>query len=221
MDDVILQGIVGSTAYGLDREGSDIDRMGIFVAPTLDVAGLDWSSPMESRVTTKPDLTQHEVGKFLRLALKCNPSILELLYLPDYEVLTSEGEMLILWRNALLSEHGVRNAYGGYARQQAYRLADRGDGSFSSNTRGRTIKHARHTLRLLRQGRELLGTGKLQVRVPDPEDYWAFDTMSPDEMIEIYNREDDFFRRQASVLPSEPDREAVVKVLTTIRCAHV
>ncbi|GAA1913626.1 hypothetical protein GCM10009753_52280 [Streptantibioticus ferralitis] len=31
---VLLSGTVGSTAYGLAHKGSDIDRLGVFAAPT-------------------------------------------------------------------------------------------------------------------------------------------------------------------------------------------
>ena len=56
------------------------------------------------------------------------------------------------------------NAYLGYAQQQFQRLDRRGDGSFSSDTRKRTAKHARHLMRLCRQGYELYTTGRLDVR---------------------------------------------------------
>ena len=137
---VLLQAVLGSTAYGLAREGSDIDRLGIFAAPTLEVAGLDWNGHRESVVRHEPsDMTHHEIGEHLRLALGCNPTLLEQLWLPReaYEVLTPEATALIALRESFLSEKGVRNTYGGYAKQQAIKLARRGD-SFSSDTINRT-----------------------------------------------------------------------------------
>ncbi len=38
---VLLAGIVGSTAYGLAGPDSDVDRLGVFAAPTLSLLGLD------------------------------------------------------------------------------------------------------------------------------------------------------------------------------------
>jgi predicted nucleotidyltransferase len=221
MSDLILSGIVGSTAYGLAREGSDVDRIGIFVAPTLAVAGLDWSPDQESRASNNPDVTQHEVGKVLRLMLRCNPTVLEVLYLTEYETLTEEGAFLVDCRHLFLSEKCVRDAYGGYAKAQATKLASRDDGFFSSNVKNRTAKHGRHLLRLLRQGRELLETGSLTVRVPDPSEYWAFDTLSPAEMLEVYAHEVDVFNATASVLPERPNRAAVSALLDEIRAAHL
>jgi predicted nucleotidyltransferase len=215
---VILSGVVGSVAYGLAREGSDVDRLGVFAAPATAVAGLDWTTSRDTTVRQAPDVTLHEARKFLTLALGCNPTVLELLWLPDalYETRTAAGEVLLDLRAALLSERRVRAAYGGYARAQAAKLASRGD-SFSSDTRGRTVKHARHLLRLLRQGRELLVTGRLTVAVPDPETYWAFDTMTPAQMIAMYRHEHDLLEGAGSVLPVAPDRARVAAGLDEIR----
>jgi predicted nucleotidyltransferase len=218
---LLLSGIVGSTAYGLDRPGSDVDRLGVFAASTIELCGLDWTPRRDTVVTTKPDSTLHEVGKYLRLALKANPSLVELLWLPEELLETGHplGARLVDLRGAFLSESGVRSSYGAYARQQAQRLANRGDGSFSADTRKRTAKHARHLARLLRQGRELLSTGELTVRVPDPEWYWQFDDMTPAGMLAVYEKEDALFTATASVLPAEPDRDAVRAFLADVRRA--
>jgi predicted nucleotidyltransferase len=221
-DSVILCGVVGSTAYGLARPGSDVDRLGVFVAPTLEIAGLHWTGARETRTNSGPghdDFTEHEVGKFLRLALKCNPTITELLWLPEYEVTSAWGRCLTSLRESVLSRRLVHDAYLGYATAQVKRLSERGDGTFSSDTRKRTAKHARHTLRLARQGRELLETGRLTVRVSNPEEYWAFDDMPVEEMLEVFERAFAETRSayESSVLPERPDAQAVDDVLFELR----
>lgn len=173
----LLSGIVGSRAYGLATEDSDTDRLGVFAYPTKKILGIHL--PQQSVVRTDPDVTFHEAGKFISLALKCNPTITELLWLPEdlYETRTLLGEKLISIRQSLLSAPLVRNAYLGYATQQFRRLENRsehGDHSFSADTRKRTAKHARHLLRLLTQGMELYETGILTVRLADPERYREF-----------------------------------------------
>src|ERR1700729_2856996 len=135
----ILQGVVGSTAHGMATECSDVDVYGVFVVPTIDLVGLE--KPLESIVDTNPDMTSHELGKFVRLALNCNPSVLEVLWLDDYEVLTEAGRSLLSKRTAFLSKARVRDAYFRYAAQQFARIKSRGDLSFSSDTRKRTAKH--------------------------------------------------------------------------------
>jgi predicted nucleotidyltransferase len=145
---VLLSGIVGSTAYGLAHEGSDVDRLGVFAAPTEKLHGLH--RPKESHVSTAPDRTLHEVAKWCRLALSGNPTAMELVWLPTglYEVRTPLGDELIGIRSSFLSRQRVRDAYLGYATQQFRRLERRGGGSFSADTRRRTAKHARHLKRL-------------------------------------------------------------------------
>jgi predicted nucleotidyltransferase len=88
----LLSGIGGSQAYGLDTDQSDFDRYGVFLAPTRSILGI---YPIHETLTqTAPDSTMHELGKFVRLAIKANPTILDLLYLEDYEVVHPAGQML-------------------------------------------------------------------------------------------------------------------------------
>lgn len=163
---VLLAGIVGSTAYGLDHEGSDVDRIGTYAAPTVAFHGLHPPLGRQaSYVTTDPDATYHEAGKLVHLLLKGNPTVTEIVWLDDYEVRTELGDELISIRRSFLSATAVRNAYLGYATQQFRRLENRGDGSFSSDTRKRTAKHGRHLARLLQQGADLHMTGQLRVRL--------------------------------------------------------
>lgn len=218
----ILTGVVGSTAYGLAREGSDVDRLGVFIAPTMQVAGLDWHSSRETRSGGDGDHVEHEVGKYLRLALKANPTVTELLWLPEHEVCTAEGRVLLDLRESLLSTGTVAPAYLGYARSQVTRLTNRTDGTFSSDTRNRTVKHARHMLRLLTQARDLLLTGTLTVRVVDPERYFAFDTMTVEQMLAVYEQALAEAERAIarSVLPAEPDRPKVAQALEVMRRAR-
>ncbi len=160
---ILLAGVVGSTAYGLADEFSDVDRLGVFAAPTVAFHGLH--RPRESHVTTHPDATYHEAAKWVRLALGGNPTVMELVWLDGYETVTLLGEELIGLRSSLLCAKRVRDAYLGYATQQFRKLENRGDGSFSADTRKRTAKHARHLWRLLHQGSELHQTGRLVVRL--------------------------------------------------------
>lgn len=160
-DSLLLMGVVGSTAYGMDNAGSDIDELGVFAAPTAAFHGL--RRIKESRVTTKPDRTLHEAGKWCRLALQSNPTAMELVWLSEYVAKHPLGEELIGLRRCFLSEVGVREAYLGYARDQFERLQRR----TTPSTRG--VKHARHLLRLLEQGTALHRTGELPIRVEDPE----------------------------------------------------
>lgn len=223
---VLLAGIVGSTAYGLDTEQSDIDRLGVFAAPTERLVSLH--PPKPSIVHTDPDATFHEAGKFAALALKANPTITELMWLPNdlYEKRTPLGEALIGIRGQFLSRGHVRNAYLGYATQQFRRLEDRGDGSFSADTRKRAAKHARHLYRLCTQAIILWQTGRLTVRLDHGDavlcrkcgdDVAAGDLDAGRRVIEWAEH---IVSTSSTPLPEKPDERAVEAWLQEVRRAH-
>jgi hypothetical protein len=220
VQNILLSGVVGSTAYGLAHEGSDVDRLGMFAAPTRALHGLH--TPKESHVTTAPDRTLHEAAKWCRLALGGNPTAVELVWLPDelYEVRTPLGEELIALRTSFLCAKRVRDAYLGYATQQFRRLQNRGDGSFSADTRKRTAKHARHLKRLCRQGLELYATGRLEIRVENPEEYHAFGARvaaDPSAALPLLRHYEAAFDETRTVLPDQPDEPAVEAWLRGVR----
>jgi hypothetical protein len=83
---IIYRCVVGSRAYGLDNDESDTDRRGIYLAP----AELQWSLFREPE-QFEDNATQScywELQKFLTMALKANPNILECLYSPMVEKVT-------------------------------------------------------------------------------------------------------------------------------------
>jgi len=196
----------------------------VFAYPTEKVLGLH--CPQESVVQTSPDVTFHEARKFISLALKCNPTITELLWLPEelYETRTPLGDRLIGIRQSLLSAPLVRNAYLGYATQQFRRLESRsegGDHSFSSDTKKRTAKHARHLLRLLIQGMFLYEDGELNVRVDNPDMYHRFgeqvaagDLQAAKDEISTAERWIDSI---PPALPDKPDYAAAEEWLLEVR----
>lgn len=225
----LLGGVVGSTAYGLAGPNSDQDRLGVYSASFAEIAGLQppFGRRDSSLVTVDPDVTQHEALKYCQLALECNPTVLELLWLEQYEVMTHTGGNLVRIRQAFLSQRHVRNAYLGYATQQFSRLESRDDGSFSADLRKRTAKHARHLLRLLHQGLELYSTGRLTLRLVDPERYHDFGRRVAAGDLELARRElaaagELFTRKRAtSPLPEYPNREAVQEWLYQVRLREV
>ncbi|WP_433206102.1 nucleotidyltransferase domain-containing protein [Dactylosporangium sp. CS-047395] len=221
---IMLQGIVGSTAYGLAGPDSDVDRLGLFAAPTVALLGLH--TPAESQVSYAPDVTRHEAGKYCRLALGGNPTVSELMWLPAelYEVRTAFGDELIGIRGSFLSAKRIRDSYLGYATQQFRKLESRGDGTFSSETARRTAKHARHLLRLCWQGLHLYRTGELLIRLDDPAAFRAFGDSVAGGDIELARRtlaryEADFADLR-SPLPDRPDERAVEDWLLRVRRAN-
>lgn len=155
---ILLQGVVGSRAYGLEHEGSDHDRRGVFLAPSDEFFGL--ADPPEAADNPFADEVLWELGRFVKHALKGNPAILELLWLDGYEIKTRIGDELIDQRRALMSAVRVRGAYFGAANSMLGDIRKGGP---------RTEKSARHLYRLLVTGLHLWRTGILQPRLGDPQ----------------------------------------------------
>jgi uncharacterized protein len=212
---ISLLSIMGSKAYGLDTPDSDTDYRGIYVAPTDVVLGLN--PPKDTIDGHDPDVVVQEVGKFIRLALAANPTILEMLFMPSYLELDDIGADIIASREAFLSQRAAVT-FGGYAKQQIERLQRRNDGSFAADTRKRTAKHARHCFRLFHQGRELLETGKITVNVGHMRDeLFAIGEAPVEEMVARFEREWATFNQIESVLPEQPDMEMANRLLLSIR----
>lgn len=225
---VLLSGIVGSTAYGLRGPDSDTDRLGMYAAPTVQFHGLHPPVNKEASIVKhEPDFTLHEAGKFAKLCLGGNPTVMELLWLNSYETLSPLGQEAIDMRTSFLSAKKVRDAYLGYATAQFARLENREDGSFSADTRKRTAKHARHLMRLCYQGYTLYASGLLVIELDRPEVFMEFGEAVASgpvgmalakSMISGYEEK---FDSTTSVLPDQPDEPAVEKWLQRVRAAHL
>lgn len=222
---VVLLAVVGSTAYGLAHEGSDEDHLGVYQAPTTAILGLHGASVMDtSHVRHEPDVALHEIGKYTRLALKANPTVLELLWASHYYVTSEVGEELIALRREFLATGPVRAAYAGYAVQQAHRLRERseeGREGFKSRLRSRTAKHGRHCYRLLTMGRQLLATGELTLDVSDIRErifeVGELAASDPHAFAALFERELADFDATPSVLPEHPNVDAVEEFLVRAR----
>jgi uncharacterized protein len=118
-DHVIYRCVVGSRAYGLDEDGSDIDRRGIYLPP----ADLHWSlgSVPEQLEDKANEECYWELQKFLTLALRANPNVLECLYTPLVETVTPLARDLLDMRAIFLSQL-IYQTYNGYVMSQFRRL---------------------------------------------------------------------------------------------------
>lgn len=223
----LIVGTVGSHAYGLATPESDVDTLSVAAAPTAQFHGLHLPvGKAASRVTSDPDTVVHEAGKFVALCLKANPTVTELLWLPDacYATVHPLGHELINLRVSLLGANHVRSAYFGYAVAQFKRLKTRAGESFSSDVRGRTEKHARHLLRLVEGGTQLYTTGHLDVRLADPERYREFGRVvatNPNHGIQLAEQtlalHSAALESARSPLPEHPDPALVEDWLQRVR----
>lgn len=211
MDDVILSVVVGSRAYGLDVDGSDTDRRGVYVAPTEDFWRLD--KPPTHRDGPLPEQFSWEVERFCRLALDANPTVLECLWSPIVEVVTPFGARLLGLRGAFLSRR-AQETFTGYADAQFRRL----------DPEAPRWKQAMHMIRLLLSGLHLVRTGEPLVRVDGHRDRLLAVRRGELPWAEVAAWQAALRAEVAasgSVLPDAPDRARVEDFLVDVRRAHL
>jgi predicted nucleotidyltransferase len=158
-DHVIYRCIVGSRAYGLDDANSDTDRRGIYLPP----AQLHWSLYGIPEQLENKDAQEcyWELQKFLILALKANPTVLECLYTPLVETATPLAEELLAMRSMFLSQL-IYQTYNSYVMSQFKKMEQ------DIRTKGEVKwKHVMHLIRLLLSGITVLKKGFVPVRVEE------------------------------------------------------
>jgi uncharacterized protein len=156
---IIYECIVGSRAYGLDHEGSDTDRRGVYLPP----ADLQWSlyGVPEQLEYRESEECYWELQKFLVLALKGNPNILECLFTPLVVRTSVVGDLLLDKRSIFLSKL-VYQTYNGYVMSQFKKLEQ------DLRTKEQiNWKHAMHLIRLLLQGIAILADWHVPVKVAE------------------------------------------------------
>ncbi|MDB5097895.1 MAG: hypothetical protein JWM80_2316 [Cyanobacteria bacterium RYN_339] len=222
---LILVGLTGSHAYGLNHDGyrhpetgeaflpSDRDTRGVFVLPTVEVLALEKPAVLVEQRET--DTTYDEVERFLTLCLKGNPERLEMLAAPK-TLVTPEGQLLVDHQQAFLSKRLIKT-YGGYAKQQLYRIERKQE---------RTNKPTMHLIRLMLTGIRILREGRVD---PDMSAYRdrllaiRFGEVPLEEAFRWHHELEIEFARAAeeTKLPEEPDHAAANRILLAVRRAHL
>jgi len=127
----ILLAKVGSHAYGTNTPQSDIDIKGVCIAPLeyylgfkefqqKDGGWVDTNDPPSGKFPILEgikDCCIYDLKKFLQLAANNNPTLLEMLWLNEYEYLTPIGEELIAYKSHFLSTK-IKHTYSGYSYAQ-------------------------------------------------------------------------------------------------------
>ena len=215
---VIYRCVLGSHAYGLAHEASDVDRRGIYLPP----AELHWSlfGVPEQLEDKQSDEVYWELRKFLMLALKANPNILECLYTPVVEFTTPLADELLAMRDRFVSRL-VYQTYNGYVLSQFKRLEQ------DLRTTGAIKwKHAMHLVRLLIAGITALREGHVPVHVGD-HGARLLSIKRGEVAWEEVNEwrlalHKDFDRAlERTSLPDRPDYEAANAFLVRARCQMV
>ena len=211
---IIYRCVMGSQAYGLESEESDVDRRGIYLAPTE----LQWSlfGAPEQFEDNAAQAVYWELQKFLIMALRANPNILECLYSPLVEKTTPLAVELLAIRERFLSQM-IFQTFNGYAMSQFKKIEQdlRNQGAVR-------WKHAMHLLRLLLTGATTLREGRVPVRVEAHRDRLLAVKRGelPWADVDAWRKElhRDFERALAETkLPERPDYEAANRFLIKAR----
>lgn len=120
---IILIGLGGSYAYGMNKDSSDLDIRGISLNKKEEVLlGIDF----EQVVDEKTDTTIYSFNKMIELLTKMNPNTCEILGLQDWQYfyLHPIGRELLENRKMFLSKICI-HTFGGYAGSQLRRMENK------------------------------------------------------------------------------------------------
>ncbi|MDR1432223.1 MAG: nucleotidyltransferase domain-containing protein [Propionibacteriaceae bacterium] len=181
----ILRSVVGSGVHGIAIAGTDDhDEMGVYIEPPEYVLGVErhredylWRTQPEGERSHHgdTDLVLYSLAKYLRLALKGNPTVMLPLFAPEQSLilLTPLGEELRSLRAAFLSRHAAER-FLGYMRSQHERMLGQSKRNVPNRPEliekyGWDVKYGSHALRLAYQGLEIASTGMLTLPMPPAE----------------------------------------------------
>jgi hypothetical protein len=229
----ILRTVVGSGVHGIAIAGTDDhDEMGVYIEPPDRLLGLQ--GPVEHYVyRTQPegarsgpgdtDLVIYSLRKYLRLAVKGNPTALLPLYAPQDSVLviTPLGRELRALAPAVLSQRAVHR-FVSYLDAQRERLLGRRGGAPDRPELvaryGYDVKYASHALRLAYQGLEIVRDGRLTLPMPASERERVLRVKRGevpqlhrvlDEIGRVHGELEELLAAGRTPLPAEPDVDTV------------
>lgn len=225
----IILGYRGSFVHGTYIPKSDpdsiddIDVQGICLPPIDYYYGLKQfgSKGTKEIKYNEWDVVLFEFVKAIRLLMKGNPNVLQLLWLePNHYIkVTKLGKMLLANRDLFIGKHAY-HSFVGYAHGQLHRMTHSACKGYMGEKRkqlvekfGYDCKNAAHLIRLLRMGIEFLNEGKLYPKRPDAPQLkeikrgeWPLEKVK-DEAERLFATAE--LAWVMSNLPDAPDREKI------------
>lgn len=108
---ILLEAVSGSRAYGTNLAHSDTDLKGVFVLPERQFLGLDYVAQVANDTN---DEVFYELRRFVELALKNNPNVLELLASPA-DCVRQRHPLFEAFRPELFLSRLCRQTFADYA----------------------------------------------------------------------------------------------------------
>lgn len=235
-DNEILRGLVGSTAHGINIvDQDDRDETGIFIEPPANVCGLTscdhyvWRTQPDG-VRSGPgdlDLTMYSLRKFCGLAARGNPSVMLLLWLPEYIVLTPAGRALVGAREAFVSQDAGARFLGYLVAQKQKMKGERSPAVSRPDLvakHGYDTKFAMHALRLGFEGIELMKEGRLTLPVTEPKlsvlRAVRMGQVNAAECLRMIEHTEEELRKLVQNCKWEADHEAIDSLMTGLHIKH-
>ncbi len=223
----------GSRAVGVATGDSDRDLMSVFLEAPRFVTGIEsidtvaggTAEPGARSTRNDVDTVRYPLRKWARLAAIGNPTVLFLLFVPEYEVLTDEWQRILDIRDAFVSRDAGRR-FAGYSWGQREAMLGlrnkRTNRPELVHRHGYDTKFAYHMVRTAMQGIELMRTGRLVL--PLGEERLAVlrairrGELDKDSVLDLSNDLDAELERAIadSYLPECADRDVINRTLHAI-----
>lgn len=214
---ILLQSLVGSRAHGLHNENSDYDYRGVHLTPTSEILALGYKYSPSSFLEGQTDETSYEIGHFLTLCTKANPSVLEVLVSEDVKIETPWAAEMRKLLPYMYNPKDALNAFAGYSKNQQKKLLE--------DHLGRRLKFGVAYVRTAFNLVQLFQTGSFSLRVVDADLKSLLKAIKANQLSdgEIIDNAEAYISEAKGLLPSVENKQDLNKVndlLLRIRKAH-
>ncbi len=183
----IYEVYMGSIAYGIKSEDSDIDIYGAAIPPkdllfpyapaTGNIYGFGtkpqtFDQYQQHHILNKEegkeyDLSIYSLVRYMQLCLENNPNMIDSLFVPDFMVIhiTKAGTMMREARKSFLHK-GAWHKFKGYSFSQMHKMKSKDPSGKRLETRnkfGYDVKFATHCIRLLDEVEQILTLGDMEL----------------------------------------------------------
>lgn len=175
---LLLSGAVGSTLNGIDKEGSDVDRMAVYAysmeAVVRSLVGV--SNTKDSFFNSDPDVFGYDVARVTELLMKSNAPVLNFLHSDSFEFSTELGlELAEMTKTRLLTLDALfrvipASAMASY--KESLYNAERDNVDFTvkvSDTPKNVARKLKVAFVQISQAKQALDLGFYRTQVPNPE----------------------------------------------------
>lgn len=239
-DNVHYEVMMGSVAYGVSNDTSDMDVYGWCIPPKDHIFPTD-----EIRCFDEPknvfeqysehhikfgqkqyDLTIYNVTKYFKLVMENNPNMIDSLYVPLNCVLhTSKLAQLVLEKRDMFLHKGCYHKFRGYAYKQIQLLKREREGKRQElvDKYGWDTKALYHVARLVDECEQILSLGTLDLsRSKEYLKSIRQGIVTQEEVLAKFTEKEKFLENlyQTSSLPHSPDKEAIRNLLLNVLEDH-